>query len=80
MAEWFKAAVLKTAVRVTPHRGFESPSLRWSDYLMMTIRAKGQNGQASDKVILQAPSFGLTTVGQRHEADPLYDVSTKRGI
>ncbi len=60
MAEWFKAAVLKTAVRVTPHRGFESPSLRWSDYLMMTVRAKGQNGQASDKVILQALSFGWT--------------------
>jgi hypothetical protein len=30
MAEWFKAAVLKTVVGLTPHRGFESLSLRYS--------------------------------------------------
>ena len=28
MAEWFKAVVLKTTVGLTPHRGFESLSLR----------------------------------------------------
>jgi hypothetical protein len=28
MAEWTKAAVLKTAVGGNPHRGFESLSLR----------------------------------------------------
>ncbi len=31
MAEWTKAAVLKTAVGLTAHRGFESLSLRLGD-------------------------------------------------
>jgi hypothetical protein len=31
MAEWTKAAVLKTAVGVKAHRGFESLSLRLND-------------------------------------------------
>ena len=43
MVEWFKAAVLKTAVG-SPHRGFESLSLRHS-YLSYSIRRSYDDSQ-----------------------------------
>jgi hypothetical protein len=41
MAEWFKAAVLKTVVGLPPHRGFESLSLRSAAGLELLQQERG---------------------------------------
>ena len=57
MAEWFKAAVLKTVVGLTPHRGFESLSLRW--WLLVVSVLPATNNQSPATKLGKVPEYGL---------------------